>query len=319
MQLNDNSLQNVGKISILFEDEDLLVLNKPARMVVNDAMSAPGETVQQWVRLYLARETSENIGVVDHSSITERRGHTGVEWQSLVPQDFDNQYGSPEEIFAQRGGMVHRLDKETSGILLWAKNPGSQVELLRQFREREVQKTYECLVHGRVEEREGEVDAPIERSSQNRQRFAVSMSGRPAVTQYQVVAYYQLDLEKFVAAARQVGLFAGRPASQVKEQLVDYLDYTYLRCQPKTGRTHQIRVHCQHIGHSLVGDQLYQGRKRIKLDDVWCSRHFLHAASIIFVHPRTYHSLEMTAPLSSDLDAILQWLGSATLLHSEPS
>lgn len=278
--------------SILFEDEDILVLAKPAGTVVNEASSAVGETIQQWAREYLARLAIPKPEF----------------WQSLVPTDFDAQYGTPVEIFAQRAGMIHRLDKETSGVLLWAKNPGSQVELLRQFRERIVEKSYECLVHGRVEPEIGEIAVPIDRSTQNRQRFAVSAGGRPAVTRFQVTKRYQLDFDRFIGAARAAHLFAGRPAAQLKEQLTDYLDYSYLRCQPKTGRTHQIRVHCQHLGHPLAGDNLYQGRKRIKLDEIWCSRHFLHAATLTFDHPSTHQRVTFTAPLPDDLQATLTWL-----------
>lgn len=292
MTKNKQILRTVPKPTLLFEDEDVLVLSKPAGMVVNEATSTVDETVQEWARAYLV-----NVPIVAAES-----------WQVLVPDDFDNQYGSPEVIFTQRGGMVHRLDKETSGILLWAKNPGAQVELLRQFRERLVKKTYECLVHGKVAQENGEINVPIERSTYNRQRFAVSASGRPALTQYEVVKRYQLDFNRFLAAAREAHLFAGRPAEQLKEQLVDYIDYTYLHCQPKTGRTHQIRVHCQQLGHPLVGDLLYQGRKRIRLDEIWCPRHFLHAASLTFYHPRTHEKITISAPLPTDLQRTLNWV-----------
>lgn len=277
---------------ILFEDNDLLVVQKSAGVVVNDAVSAQGETLQQWARRYLGSLPQQTL----------------ESWQPLVPEGFDTQYGTPEEIFVARAGMVHRLDKETSGVLVWAKNPGSQVALLRQFQQREVTKTYVCLVHGKVANTSGEVAAPLDRSTHNRQRFAVSASGRPAVTHYEVVQCYQLDLDRFIERARQAHLFAGRPAAQLKEQLTDYLDYTYLSCQPKTGRTHQIRVHCQHLGHPLVGDELYQGRKRIKLDVLWCPRHFLHAASLTFTHPRTKEQVGFTAPLPEDLLETMSWL-----------
>ncbi len=277
---------------IIFEDADLLVFAKQAGVVVNEAQSAVGITIQQQARQYLAAQPEQ----------------IQASWQTLVPPDFDPQYGTPEELFAARGGMVHRLDKETSGVLLWAKNPGAQVELLRQFRERFVEKEYHCLVHGRVEPESGEISAPIDRSTYNRQRFAVVVDGRPALTRYQVTARYTLDFDRFIAAARKHHLFAGRPAAQLKEHLTDYMDYTYLSCQPKTGRTHQIRVHCQHLGHPLVGDDLYQGRKRIKLDENWCARHFLHAASVTFQHPRTHEQLTFTVPLPTDLQQTLDWL-----------
>ncbi len=283
--------------SILFEDTDVLAISKPAGVVVNEAVSAVGETVQEWARQYLASQPDQSK----------------TSWLEMIAPDFDPQYGTPEEIFVQRAGMVHRLDKETSGVLLWAKNPGAQVELLRQFRERVVTKTYDSLVHGAVATASGEITAPIDRSSYNRQRFAVAVDGRPAVTAYEVIARYTLDFDRFISAARQAHLFAGRPAAQLKEHLTDYLDYTYLKCQPKTGRTHQIRVHCQHIGHPLVGDELYQGRKRIKLDEIWCQRHFLHAGSITFAHPRTQESLTLSAPLPADLLQSLEWLHATSL------
>lgn len=281
-----------SEIPILFEDADLLVLSKPAGVVVNESQSASGTTVQSWARTYL-------------STLPEQPASS---WTSLVPQGFDDQYGTPEAVFAERGGMVHRLDKETSGVLIWAKNPGAQVELLRQFREREVEKTYECLVHGRVDTLEGEVTAPIDRSTYNRQRFAVTVGGRPALTRFKVTGYFELDFDRFVPAAREEHLFAGRPITQIKEQLADYGAYTYLSCQPKTGRTHQIRVHCQHLGFPLVGDELYQGRKRIKLDAIWCPRHFLHAASLTLKHPRTGASQTFISPLPADLEVTLSWL-----------
>ena len=301
--------------AVLFEDDDLLAVAKPAGMVVNDALSASGLTLQQWM--------------TGQKAIGTGTQQDPRHWQSLVPADFDDRYGSPEALFADRAGMVHRLDKDTSGVIVWAKNPGAQVELLRQFREREVEKEYVCLVHGKLEsngvahshdsEFQGQqagvensgwltVDAPIERSTENRQRFAVRIGGRPAVTRYRSNMHYRLDFERFVSAARAARLFAGRPAAQLKQQLSDYLDYTLVACQPRTGRTHQIRVHMSHLGFPLAGDQLYQGRKRIKMDEVWCPRHFLHAATLRLSHPRTKERVTFTAPLPPELHATLDWL-----------
>lgn len=279
---------------ILFEDQDLLVLQKPAGIVVNEAESAANQTIQAWARSQLV--TWE----VPQSN-----------WQKLVPEQFSAEFGSPSEIFDKRAGMVHRLDKETSGVLIWAKNPGSLVALMEQFQLRQVKKSYTALVHGVVTPLSGEITAPIGRVPWQKSKFGVMPGGRSARTIYEVVSEYHLDEDKLLAAAKAHKMFAGRSKTKVAEQLVDYFAYTLVTCWPKTGRTHQIRVHFQHLHHPLAGDSLYQGNKRIKLDSLWCPRHFLHAKSITLRHPRTQLMVNWDSDLPLDLVTALGWMSSS--------
>jgi 23S rRNA pseudouridine1911/1915/1917 synthase len=275
---------------ILFQDQDLLVINKPAGVVVNDAQSVVGERVQSWMRARL--EQSAGDIAEDKSS-----------WADLVPADFDDSYGTPELTFSQRAGMVHRLDKNTSGILVLAKNPGSLVNLLAQFRLRQVQKKYTCLVHGKVDPEEGVLDFPIGRARKDRKKFAVVIGGRPAQTSYQLEEYFEkLDRNKLIEANPAV---ATDPNEFFRQASRIYQGFSLVTCAPHTGRTHQIRVHLAHIQHPLVGDVNYVGKKRAKLDPVWCPRHFLHASQIELTHPRSGEPLQIKAELAEDLQAVL--------------
>ncbi len=266
---------------VLFEDADVLILQKPPGVVVNRADTIAVPTIQDWL------------------DVRFKGLDWPADWEQLVPADFLPEYGTPQEIFASRSGIAHRLDKDTSGVFMCAKHPGSLLALLKQFRERTITKTYRTLVHGHFSQLEGEVTAPIGRSSTNRKRFAVVPDGRTAHTFYKVEkSFAKLDL--------------ARVSTSVFEQLQQrsdlYQGFTLVTCWPKTGRTHQIRVHMAHLQHPLVGDVHYVGKKRAKLDPLWCPRQFLHAASIQFVHPRTGEQLSIEAPLTSDLQTVLSYL-----------
>ncbi len=256
------------EIEILFEDSDLVVINKPSGVTVNDASTNRGETIQQWWQSYL---------------ISQDIPQSSSEWNSLIPAHFSLEYGSPEEIFEQRGGIVHRLDKDTSGALLLAKNPGSLVQLLAQFKAHTVKKTYRAMVHGRLGVSQAQLNYPIMRSTRERQKMFVHPDGRLAQTEYKVVGEY-ID-----------------PCNRTEV-------LTLVECFPKTGRMHQIRVHFAHIRHPLVSDRLYAGRKRFKQDITWCPRHFLHASQIEFAHPRTKQVMRVEAPLQNDLKDSLKSL-----------
>lgn len=236
---------------ILYQDKDILVINKPSGMVVNRAESVKGETVEGWV---------------------EGKGITGT--TSITGTDFE-----------RRNGIVHRLDKETSGVLIIAKTPEAFVELQRQFKAREVEKTYVALVHGTVEPREGVIMAPLGRLPWNRERFGVLVGGREAETMYSVSS------------------IMCRVSEKEKEV------FTLLELYPKTGRTHQIRVHLKSINHPVVSDTLYAGRKTSRRDREWCPRLFLHAEKIVFKHPKTGERMEVGAPLPQELREVLEKLG----------
>lgn len=239
-------------VKIIFEDQDLIIIDKPSGVVVNKAESAKGETIQEWA------ENKLNIKYQ----------------KSKTDQD------SIESEFLSRGGVVHRLDKETSGILLIAKNPQSFEKLKNQFKERVVHKEYLALAHGLISEKSGEINAPVGRLPYNRTRFGVLSEGREAVTNYEVIDYYNFEKEKL----------------------------SYLRLKPKTGRTHQIRVHLKYINHPIFADPLYAGRKIGRSDRKFLNRLFLHASKITFNHPTSSEKLTFESPLPEDLQNFLSRL-----------
>lgn len=278
-------------IEILYEDADLLVINKPAGLVVNEAASQRGQTTIQswfWQRLNDASEVESQVE------------------EDLLPENFDQRFGTPLEIFAERKGMVHRLDKETSGTLVLAKNPTSLVNLLAQFKNRQTTKKYLSLVHGRFGIEADIISFPIARSTQERTKFRVDIMGREALTFYQVKATY-LGLNLNALSERGV---TEANLKLLKKHKDSYQGFSLVECWPKTGRTHQLRVHLAHIKHPLVGDKLYVGKKRRKLDVIWCERHFLHASELSFAHPRTKQILTVVAPLPKELEQTL-----ALLIH----
>ena len=278
-------------MTILYEDDDLLVINKSPDVVVNRAQTVTESTIQDWMENRLG-----GVAAVDKIS------NNSDQWSYLVPGDFSAEFGAPSEIFRERLGVVHRLDKETSGVLLLAKNPGALVHLLHQFKTRQVTKTYLCLTHGKFKVTADTISAPLGRASQNRLQYAVRPEGREAVTEYEVQDFYpHLELEKLQALPQAKG-------ENVRKRVQIYQGFSLVRCWPKTGRTHQIRVHMAHVQHPLVGDATYAGKKRQSLDTIWCDRHFLHAETLQFTHPRTGEQLTITAPLTEDLQKALQFL-----------
>jgi 23S rRNA pseudouridine1911/1915/1917 synthase len=235
------------EIPILFEDSNLLVVNKPAGVVVNRAQSVVTETVQDWAEKKLG--ISRNIA---------------VSWG---------------DTFESRAGIAHRIDKETSGILVIGKNPVTFASLQAQFKEREVKKTYLALVHGDVTPPEGDINAPVGRLPWNRERFGILPAGREAVTHYKKIKT----------------LTHGKSNEQI----------SLVELSPHTGRTHQIRVHMQYIRHPLIGDYVYAGRKTSRLDRTWVHRIMLHAWKITISHPKTGAQLAIEAPIPDDMNGIL--------------
>jgi 23S rRNA pseudouridine1911/1915/1917 synthase len=252
-------------ISILFEDELLLVIDKPVGLVVNRATTVKGDTVQDWVE--------------QQYSIKQQESKT----QKLEPGI--HEFETTVEDFEARSGIVHRIDKETSGCLIVAKTFAAFVALQKSFKERLVHKTYAALVHGKVAAKSGEINAPVGRQTWNRSQFGVVPGGKEAHTKYTVEKYYS-DSEKN--------------------------QYSFLTLEPTTGRTHQLRVHLKYLGHPIVGDYLYAGRKQQKADRLWCPRVFLHASKITFPHPTDSHEVTVQAPLPEQLRKVL---GSLTALE----
>ena len=228
-------------LDIVYEDEALLVVNKPAGMVVHPAPGHPGGTL---VNAVLAHCPELAAGGGD------------------------------------RPGIVHRLDRDTSGLILVAKSERVRRALQRQFKERQVHKVYLALLDGHLQPAWGRIEAAVGRHPHHRQRMAILAGGREAVTEYRVLEQY----------AHLVGPAAG--------------EYTLVEAQPATGRTHQIRVHLASIGHPVVGDTVYGKRK----SSLPVPRQFLHAQRLGFRHPLTAQRLELEAPLPEELAAVVELL-----------
>jgi len=270
---------------ILFEDDDILVVSKPPGLVVTRTETIKDLTLQDMLAAYLQPKKWVK------------------DWVSRVPVGFDETFGTPESVFAIREGIVHRLDKNTSGVLLVAKNPGSLVALLQQFKQREVQKKYVCLTHGKFAVPKGSISAPIQRDAEKRQQFTIRPDGRPAQTEYEVQQFWPHLHKDFLLEAmknREVSI-----PGTVPKLLKRYQGFSLVTCWPKSGRTHQIRVHMAFIKHPIVGDDTYSGKKRSTLDSAWCPRQFLHAAAIEFQHPATHKKMQFEAPLPADLSEVL--------------
>jgi 23S rRNA pseudouridine1911/1915/1917 synthase len=274
---------------ILYEDDDLAIIHKPAGVVTNQAETVREATIQSWWTDRLRAE----VGKGSRQKITK--------WQELIPTDYLHQYGTPVEVFAQRGGIVHRLDKETSGVLLLAKNPGVLAALLKAFRTREVQKAYLCLLHGTFKVKADTLMLPLGRDPRVRTKFTVAADGRAAETQYEVHReFVGLLPEAIERIATESGVRQAR-----KKLAQTYQGFSLVKCWPKTGRTHQLRVHFHHLKHPIVADETYLGNKRYALDELWCPRLFLHAIEIAFTHPRSGKKMTYTADLPAALTQVL--------------
>ena len=173
---------------------------------------------------------------------------------------------------ALRPGIVHRIDRDTSGLIIAAKNDFAHRSLAAQLADHTLARTYECVVTGNLREDRGTVDAPIARDRRDRKRMAVSPDGRRAVTHWEVIARYP--------------------------------GYTHLRCRLETGRTHQIRVHMAYLGHPILGDTVYGAKKPVPGLTGQC----LHAVGLQFLHPRTGGRVSLTCPLPEEFSALLRRL-----------
>ena len=235
-QLRETALppQDIS-LDVVYEDDDVIVVNKPTGLVVHPAPGHPDGTL---------------VNALLH--------HCG-----------DSLSGIGGE---KRPGIVHRIDRDTSGLIIAAKNDAAHLALSAQLKDHSLSRTYECLVTGNMKQDSGTVDAPIGRSSADRKKMAVVPTGRRAVTHWEVVARYP--------------------------------GVTHLRCRLETGRTHQIRVHMAYIGHPILGDTVYGAKKPVPGLTGQC----LHAAGLRFVHPRTGEPVELHCPLPPEFTAMLQKL-----------
>ena len=209
-------------LEIIYQDEDVAVVNKPQGMVVHPSAGHTSGTLVNAL-MYHIKDLSGINGVL-------------------------------------RPGIVHRIDKDTSGLLMIAKNDDAHMALAQELKDKKSLRKYWAIVHGNLPNDRGVIEAPIGRSEKDRKKQAVTAKGKPAVTRFQV-------LERFG-------------------------DYTLLELQLETGRTHQIRVHMAYIGHPVAGDEVYGPRKTLKGHG-----QFLHAKTLGFTHPRTGETMEFTSEI----------------------
>ena len=241
-------------VPVIFEDRFFIIIDKPSGVTVNRSENALENTVQDWA---------------------EKKLRPSADGQNLK---FNTEF---ESDFYKRAGIVHRLDKDTSGLLLIAKDENSFKILQDQFLKRTVKKTYFALIHGKMQTKEMTVKAPVGRLPWARRKFGVIPGGRDAETRIKVVKSYADSSDKL---------------------------YTLVKAFPVTGRTHQIRIHLKQAGFPLVGDPLYSGRKDYREDKIICPRLFLHHSAIEFAHPGTGKISVYTSNLPGELVEVLEIL-----------
>ena len=221
-------------LDIVYEDEDIVVVNKPRGMVVHPAAGNQRDTLVNAL-LYHCRDLSGINGVL-------------------------------------RPGIVHRIDKDTTGLIIVAKNDAAHLDLSQQLQRKSVSRLYYALVHGDFAHDHGTIDAPIGRDEKDRQKMAVTeKNSRDARTHFRVIERFR--------------------------------GFTLVECRLETGRTHQIRVHMRYIGHPVAGDEKYGYRKTLKTGG-----QLLHAHQLEFIHPRTKEKVVVEAPLPDDFAAVLKTL-----------
>lgn len=220
-------------LDVVYEDDDVIVVNKPSGLVVHPAPGHSGGTLVNALLFHCGASLSGVGG-------------------------------------ALRPGIVHRIDRDTSGLIIAAKNDYAHQFLSAQLADHTLARTYECIVVGNLREDSGTVDAPIARDSRDRKRMAVVPGGRRAVTHWTVLARYP--------------------------------GYTHVQCRLETGRTHQIRVHMSYLGHPILGDTVYGAKKPVPGLTGQC----LHAVGLQFIHPRTKELVSLSCPLPGEFTAALR-------------
>ena len=226
--------QNIP-LDVVYEDGDVIVVNKPKGLVVHPAPGHPDGTLVNAL-LYHCGDSLSGVGG------------------------------------AMRPGIVHRIDRDTSGLIIAAKNDFAHQGLAAQLQDHTLSRIYRCIVTGSLREDQGTINAPIGRHRTDRKKMAVVPGGRPAVTHWQT-------LERFPG-------------------------FTYVECRLETGRTHQIRVHMAHSGHPVLGDTVYGAKKPVPGLQGQC----LHAVGLRFLHPRTGEAVELSCPLPEEFDRQLEKL-----------
>ena len=234
-QVQPNIIPEKMNLDILYEDNDVIVVNKPKDMVVHPAAGHFSHTLVNGLMYHCKDSLSGINGVL-------------------------------------RPGIVHRIDKDTTGSIIACKNDNAHIKIAEQLKEHSITRRYRAVCHGVVKEDEGTIAAPIGRDEKDRKKMAVSQNGKRAVTHYRVIERFK--------------------------------EYTYIECRLETGRTHQIRVHMASIGHPLLGDEVYSSRK----GPYATKGQTLHAYILGFLHPVSGEYIETTAPIPEYFETILDKL-----------
>jgi len=248
-------------LEILYEDEYFLAVNKPKNMVVHPSFGHKKGTLVNALLAYFGEKNKESLKslISNLEPVTQENANQGT--QNSIFYD-------PQKAIL-RPGIVHRLDKGTTGVIIVAKNSKTQEMLSALFKKRSVKKTYRTIVEGIIDKKEGLIEGNIGRHRIDRKKMTVlEEGGRSAATSFKVLK--KLD------------------------------SFTYIEAYPKTGRTHQIRVHFSHIGHPVAGDNVYGKRSRFVSD-----RPLLHAYRIQFIHPEKNIMIQIEAPLPDDMEEFI--------------
>ena len=221
------------KITKIYENDDYVVIDKPAGLVVNRSNTNATETLQD-----------------------------------MLEEESDTYQTATETDFSSRAGIVHRLDKDTSGVLVVAKNEETFLNLQKQFKERQTKKEYLAIVYGQIADFIIDIDAPIRRNPSNPLKLAIVADGKPSQTHIERVKNFGIGQNM----------------------------YCLLKVYPKTGRTHQIRVHLTALNHPIVGDHIYASKNLLMNSSTDFSRLMLHAKSLSFLDPKTAQPVEYVSP-----------------------
>lgn len=266
--MNENNvLTNItkGEIKTIYEDDYILVLDKPYGIVVNRSKTSASNTVQDYLE--------NNFDFIKNFDVDALRDSNAA--LDITNPDFLTDEDIEE--FTSRSGISHRLDKDTSGVLLISKDAITFKKIKEQFKSRTVQKEYMAVVLGEVKDNKIEIDAPIKRNPSSPLKFAVVSDGKPALTLIDKVKVIQKDEFKF----------------------------TILKVFPKTGRTHQIRVHLLAMNHPIVGDPIYLTKFNLEMSLRYFSRLMLHSSALTIEHPYLNKVVTYTSELPQEfIDAL---------------
>ncbi len=272
-------------VPVIYEDNDIIVVNKPKGMVVHPANGNPdGTLVNALLGMFEESENESNDENLSDGDVADEsiNNENKIEDGSNNHSSYNIKDGTLSNIGGNvRPGIVHRLDKDTSGLLIVAKNDVAHIKMSKEIQDRLVKKIYIALVKGNIPENEATIDLPIARSTKDRKKMAVDEKGKNAVTHFKVLKRYD--------------------------------KYTLLELKIDTGRTHQIRVHLSYIGHPVVGDEVYSNGK----NEFGVKGQMLHARFLEFKHPITGQEIKLEAPLPEYFENVLNQLKGRELIDNE--